>query len=82
MSHVELLEMEGSVWGLIVVILAVTFVCVMAVAVAPWLLDQHRKGVARVQADKGGPLRRTDKTRWASLRHTGEETSWALQPEE
>lgn len=82
MSHVELLEMEGSVWGLVAVIIALAAVCALTVAAAPWLRDQHRAGVARVRADKGGALRRTDRTRWASLRSTGEDTSWAQQPEE
>lgn len=82
MSHVELLEMQGNAWGLVAVILAVTLVCVLSVAVLPWLLDQHRQGVERVRADKGGELRRSNRTRWMSLRHDRKDTSWAQQPDE
>lgn len=76
MSHVELLEAQGNPWGLVLVIVALTLICTLTVAIAPWLRKQHDAGLARVRTDSGGPVRLADRFRWAKPRHDEGITTW------
>lgn len=76
MSHVELIEMQGSNGVLALVAVLLVLGCFLyATGVFALIRDAHRAGVQRVRDDRGGPLRRVRRQLTTDYPH-GEATSW------